>query len=398
MPNPSDPRLLTRNHAPVPDETTIAGLTVEGTLPTALTGRYVRIGPNPVAPSATAAGRSLDGMVHAVELHAGHAVGYRNRWVTTDHVARTLGTDPVPGPPAAAVDVVATNVITFGGRTLALGPGALAYELDEHLGTVGRVDLAGHGRGIGAHPQVDPLTGALHLVSYGDEPAIHTVAPERPDPHHRPRARRPWPATGSPPHPRTPRPVGRRFRRRHRPHRHSPARLGRGRPPRRRRGATTSAATVTVLTASGPLMRWTFTSAGARCDVLDDTAQRFGTSNPERASRATYLWTVAAAGGTGIYRHDLRGGDRVSHDLGPGRHPGAMTFVPDPTRRHREDGGWLIGLAHDDDRNEADLIVLDAAAIDRPPVASIRIPRRIPYGLRGTWIPFTRHFGHRDVE
>ena len=116
-------------------------------------------------------------MVHAVELHAGRAVRYRNRWVTTDNVARALGTDPIPGPPAAAFDTVATNVITFGGRTLALGPGALAYELDDQLATLGRVDLAGHGRGIGAHPQVDPLTGALHLVSYGDEPAHHIVSP-----------------------------------------------------------------------------------------------------------------------------------------------------------------------------------------------------------------------------
>ena len=177
MPTPSEPHLATRNFAPVPDETTLTGLSVEGALPPALTGRYVRIGPNAVASTTTPAGRSLDGMVHAVELHAGRAVRYRNRWVTTDNVARTLGTDPIPGPPAATVDTVATNVITFGGRTLALGPGALAYELDDQLATLGRVDLAGHGRGIGAHPQIDPLTGALHLVSYGDEPAHHIVSP-----------------------------------------------------------------------------------------------------------------------------------------------------------------------------------------------------------------------------
>ena len=88
-----------------------------------------------------------------------------------------------------------------------------------------------------------------------------------------------------------------------------------------------------------------------------------------------------------MYRHDLRTGDRTGHDLGPGRHPGELTFVPDPTRRHREDGGWLIGFVHDDHRNEGDLIVLDAAALDRPPIATVRVPRRIPYGLHGTWIP-----------
>ena len=101
------------------------------------------------------------------------------------------------------------------------------------------------------------------------------------------------------------------------------------------------------------------------------------------------MWTVTAAGGTEVYQHDLRTGDRTAHDLGPGRHPGAMTFVPDPTRLHREDGGWLVGFAHDDNRNEADLIVLDASAIDHPPVATVAIPRRIPNGLHGTWIPAT---------
>lgn len=56
---------------PVPDETTLAGLTVEGTLPIALSGQYVRIGPNPVATTATPCGwHSLDGMVHGVALHA----------------------------------------------------------------------------------------------------------------------------------------------------------------------------------------------------------------------------------------------------------------------------------------------------------------------------------------
>jgi carotenoid cleavage dioxygenase len=325
-------------------------------------------------------------MVHAVDLHAGRAVSYRSRWVTTDDVARTLGTDPIPGPPAAAIDIVATNVMTFGGRILALGPGALAYELDEHLATLGRVDLAGRGRGIGARPQLDPSTGALHLVSYGDEPAHHIVAPTS---HTRITVTLPD-APGA---------LQNLLLTRDRI-----VLLGEGFVGITDRTGAAPAAwidvdlpgataahdlggDVAVLTASRSLARWTFHGAGARREVLDDTPQRFGTTNPERVTTATYLWTVATGDGTEVYRHDLRTGDRTSHDLGPGRHPGEVTFVPDPTRRHREDGGWLIGLTNDDARNEADLLVLDAAAIDRSPVAVVRIPRRIPYGLHGTWIP-----------
>jgi 8'-apo-carotenoid 13,14-cleaving dioxygenase len=388
MPRPSDPQGPTRNYAPVSDETTLTSLTVEGNLPTALTGRYVRIGPNAVAPSTTSPGRTLDGMVHAVELHAGRAVRYRSRWVTTDNVARTLGTDPIPGPPAAALDTVAKNVITFGGRTFALGPGALAYELDDQLATLSRVDLAGHGRGIGAHPQIDPLTGALHLVSYGDEAAHHIVSPNS---HTRITV----------PVPDVPGPLqdvlltGERF-----------VLIGEGfvgmtertgQPTPRWSDADLDGAIaagdlgldVAVVTATSSLVRWTLNGAGARCEVVDATPQRFGTTNPYRVSAPTYVWTVSAIGGTEVYRHNLRTGDRTSHDLGPGRHAGELTFVPDPTRLHREDGGWLVGFIHDDQRSAADLVVLDAAAMENPPIAMVRIPRRIPYGLHGTWIPST---------
>ena len=350
MPTPSDPQLPTRNHAPVCDENTLRGLTVEGNLPTALTGRYLQIG--------------LDGVIHAVELDAARAVGYFNRWLASDDIA--------------------TNVMSFGGRTLALGRGVLAYELDEHLGTLGRVDLAGHGRGMGAHPQLDPHTGALHLVSFGDEPAHHIVAPNS-----QTRITVPVPDAPGPLQDLLLTPerfvlLGEGFV-------GITDRTGQVRPrwadvalP----GAVAAwdlGGDVVTLAASRSLVRWTFRGGSPRRDVLDDTPQRFGTTN-RRVPDPTHVWTTAAAGGTEVYRHDLHTGDRTTHDLGTGRHPGAMTFVPDPTRLEREDGGWLLTFAHDETRNEADLIVLDAAAVHRPPVATVRIPRRIPHGLPGTWI------------
>jgi carotenoid cleavage dioxygenase len=388
MPSSSDPQ-LTGNHAPVPDETTLTSLTVEGSLPTALTGRYIRIGPNAVDPSATAAGRSPDGMVHAVVLKAGCAVSYRNRWVITDNVARNLGVALIPGPPAAAFDIVATNVIAFGGRTLALGQGALAYELDEQLATVGRVDLAGHGRGIGAHPQLDPLTGALHLVSYGDEPAHHIVAP-----------------TGhtriTVPVPDGPGPLQDLLLTRDRIVVLGDGFIGitaRNRDAQIRWIGVELTDPVTahdagdalaVITAGSSLDRWTVDTAG-RVDrhVLDHTPESFGITNPAVVDAPRFLWSIAAGNGTVLYRHDLRTGERASHDLGTGRHPGEFTFVADPDRRHCEDGGWLIGLVHDEHRNQADLVVVDAADVERPALATVRISRRIPYGLHGTWIPVT---------
>jgi len=51
MPAPDGPNLfLTGLHAPMADELTIEDLAVTGAIPPALDGRYVRIGPNPIAP------------------------------------------------------------------------------------------------------------------------------------------------------------------------------------------------------------------------------------------------------------------------------------------------------------------------------------------------------------
>ena len=52
-------------------------------------------------------------------------------------------------------------------------------------------------------------------------------------------------------------------------------------------------------------------------------------------------------------------------------------------------GGWLVGFAHDDAGNQAEFVVLDAEAIERPAVATVPIPRRTPTGARGLWIPAT---------
>ena len=166
MPCCTDHWCFPDNDPPVSDETNITDLPVSGTLPAALSGRYLCIGPNPIGtPAASAEWASGAGMVHAVTLHAGGAASYRNRWIVTDAAAQVLGTEPVPGPRHTGPDVVASNVITFGSSILALGDGALAYELTADLGTRRRVDLAGSGRGLHPHAKLDPLTGELHLLA-----------------------------------------------------------------------------------------------------------------------------------------------------------------------------------------------------------------------------------------
>jgi carotenoid cleavage dioxygenase len=338
-------------------------------------------------------------MVHAVTFHAGGAVSYRNRWIVTDATAQLLGTEPVPGPRHTGPDVVASNVITFGPSTLALGDGALAYELTADLGTRRRVDLAGSRRGLHPHATVDPVTGELHLLA---------AAPDGTQTHS---------AVSSGGLTRTTRSIvdapGRLHDLAvtrdhvvlvtdgfigvaHRTGAHEPAVNWVAVGPGRRRIATahSHAGRVVVLTTGPALERWTLHHPGPTVEhhVLDATPQTLPTSNQRQPAGRRYLWTISAGC---AHRHDLVTGTRHTHHFGPHRQPAELVYVADPRRAGREDGGWLVGVVHDRSGDEADLVVLDAEATDRPALATVHIPRRVPNGAHAAWIPSSHRKDYR---
>jgi carotenoid cleavage oxygenase len=159
--------------APVSAEVTAHDLPVTGRIPEHLEGRYLRNGPNPAAEvdPATYHWFTGDGMVHGVALGGGQARWYRNRWVRSLSVSAILG-ESAPGrlnPRAGMLSLGAnTNVLSHGGRTLALVEGGIAnFELTDELDTVGTCDFDGTlAGGYAAHPHRDPQTGELHAVSY----------------------------------------------------------------------------------------------------------------------------------------------------------------------------------------------------------------------------------------
>ncbi len=163
---------LSGNLAPVDTEITAFDLEVTGTLPTELTGRYLRNGPNPVAPVDPERYHWFTGtgMVHGIRLDEGRASWYRNRWVRTDEVARVLGEDAPPSdwPDDHRPFSANTNVIGHAGRTWAIvEAGSPPIELSSELDTVRISNLEGSlPRAFSAHPKRDPLTGELHVMTY----------------------------------------------------------------------------------------------------------------------------------------------------------------------------------------------------------------------------------------
>jgi 8'-apo-carotenoid 13,14-cleaving dioxygenase len=91
----------------------------------------------------------------------------------------------------------------------------------------------------------------------------------------------------------------------------------------------------------------------------------------------------AFVGASAIFKHDLETGVRQVHDFGPGRYPGEFAFV---SRGDEEDAGWLMGLVVNLAQGTTSLEILDAQEFEGAPVASIRIPYRIPAGFHGGWV------------
>lgn len=59
--------------------------------------------------------------------------------------------------------------------------------------------------------------------------------------------------------------------------------------------------------------------------------------------------------------------------------------APDPDGS-AEDGGWVVTYVREAEGSASRSVVLDARNFADPPVASIRMPRRVPMRFHGNWI------------
>jgi carotenoid cleavage dioxygenase len=429
-------------HAPMHAELTLEDLSVTGTIPQALDGRYLRMGPNPMKPNpARYHWFAGDGMIHGIRIKDGRALWYRNRWIRSKAVSKALG-KPVTEGPRHVFDTVNTNVMRFANQTLGLvEAGSTPVEIGELLDTLRYTDFDGtlHGS-FTAHPHVDPVSGEMQAVCYDVSrrsvvryvvvtpagkvrreveipvrhgPMIHDCAFTQ-----RFAMILDLPVTFS---------LGAAIRGFIFPYRWRSSHAARvGLLPREGEAdeiiwcpidpCYVFHAVNSFDLADGRLvldvvvhdkMFWKLTSGpdSQRCSLerwlidpvsrkverllLDATPQEFPRADERRLGQTyRYAYTMELTHpflGLRLFKHDLETKSRLVHDFGPGRHPCEFGFVPAHAEAE-EDEGYLFGFVIDANRRTTDLVILDARNFEGPPLASIHLPHIAPPGFHGSWV------------
>ncbi|HUO91783.1 MAG TPA: carotenoid oxygenase family protein [Rhizomicrobium sp.] len=144
------------------------------------------------------------------------------------------------------------------------------------------------------------------------------------------------------------------------------------------------------------LKRWTFDLAAAtntiRRETLDDRTGEFPRFDERRAGLAyRHGWFAARSTDDADVRFDA-----IAHiDLSTGRRsqfllpPGDVTSEPVFVARSHEAAegdGWLLAVVYRARENTSDLLVLNAQAVEKGPVATAKLPRRVPFGFHGCWL------------
>ena len=436
---------LRGNFAPVVDEVTLTDLNVVGSIPAALQGMYVRNGANPRS------GDSPhwffgDGMLHGLQLDGGQAKWFRNRYVRTPKWAGEdipmIDENFVMDRTASAAN---THVIHHAGRILGLEEAHFPYEVNRQLETIGAHTFGGKLKtAMTAHPKVCPETDEMMFFGYGQLPpylTYHRVSAtgelvqsteidvKGPTMMHDFVTTRNYTIfmdlpvifdldlalSGSMPF-RWEDSYGARI----------------GVMPRAGTNADVTWFDVepcyvfhpmNAYESNGSVMvdvgrfrsmwrkdssdfdefanlhRWEFnlTTGGVKERQLDDRPAEFARVADDRVgleNRYGYMTATRPQDRSGLLdtrllKYDLRSGECAVHDCGPGRRPGEAVFVADPSRPAggQEDAGWVMTYVHDDSTDTTDLVIIDATDFTAGPVAAVKLPRRIPFGFHGSWVP-----------
>ena len=142
------------------------------------------------------------------------------------------------------------------------------------------------------------------------------------------------------------------------------------------------------------LHRWCIDLAAGTMtgEALDDRPTDFPRIDPRHEGLANRIgfsghtaeWTEDSASFDGVIRWDLEAGTSAVHRYGDGQVCGETVHAPDPDDPS-EGSGWLVNFVHDLPADASSIVVLDAGTLDE--VARVHLPRRVPFGFHGSWLP-----------
>jgi carotenoid cleavage dioxygenase len=144
------------------------------------------------------------------------------------------------------------------------------------------------------------------------------------------------------------------------------------------------------------LRRWTFDLDGGsdtiKRETLDEMSGEFPRIDDRRAGLSyRHGWFAGRSNNAPDVRFDaiahidhatgrrtaftLPSGDVTSEPVFAARSPSAA-----------EGDGFLLAVVYRAREDRSDLLVLDARAVEKGPLATVSLPRRVPFGFHGNWL------------
>jgi carotenoid cleavage dioxygenase-like enzyme len=148
--------------------------------------------------------------------------------------------------------------------------------------------------------------------------------------------------------------------------------------------------------APGLMTRFTLDLATRTCRVepLDDVQCEFPRLDERRAGLSyrhgfapgTLPRDEGAVPFNAILHYDLAKGTRRVHELAPASTASEAVFVPRGSSA-AEGEGFLLFPVYRWAEDRSDVLILDAQNVERAPLATIRLPHRLPLGFHGNYAP-----------
>ena len=150
--------------------------------------------------------------------------------------------------------------------------------------------------------------------------------------------------------------------------------------------------------AAARLVRWTFDLAGnsdaIKEEPLDDLDGEFPRVDPRVETRKhRHGWYACDPASLGTVKQsaighlDLATGKRELYELPDGDLTSEPVFTPRSADAPEGDG-WITAVVWRGAENRSDLLVLEAQDVAKGPVATAKLPRRVPFGFHGNWVSF----------